>query len=146
MLRKLVGPDPTTVDQLQTHRYYNDYDRGDKDPIPKWNGTNPAKLLKPWLRDLRLWRAETGVPSHKHGLKLFRSFEAGSWMKHAADRIPEDLLVSGESWLLILKEILKICKPYLDVETDVLIEETIFTTQKEGKESMASYLTRCTSY
>ena len=136
MLRKLVGPDPTTVDQLQTNRYYNDYDRGDKDPIPKWNGTNPAKLLKPWLRDLRLWRAETGVPSHKHGLKLFRSFEAGSWMKHAADRIPEDLLVQGESWRLILTEILKICKPYLDVETDVLIDETIFTTQKENKESM----------
>ena len=44
MLRKLVGPDPTTVDQLQTNRYFNDYDRGDKDPIPKWNGTNTAKL------------------------------------------------------------------------------------------------------
>ena len=46
-LRRLVGPDPATVDQLQTNRYYNDYDRGDKDPIPKWNGTNPAKLLRP---------------------------------------------------------------------------------------------------
>ena len=46
-LRKLVGPDPVTVDQLQANRYYNDYDGGDKDPIPKWNGTNPAKLLKP---------------------------------------------------------------------------------------------------
>ena len=117
-----------TVDQNHVNRSYNDYERGDKDPIPKWNGTNPAKLLKPWLRDFRLWYAETSVPSRKHGLKLFRSFEAGSWMKHAAGRIPEDLLVSGESWMLILKGILNICKPFQDVETDVLIEETIFTS------------------
>jgi hypothetical protein len=63
-------------------------------------------------------------------------------MKNAADRVPEDLLVTGEAWRLIMLEILKICKPYLDVETEVLIEETLFTTQKDHKETMTSYLTR----
>ena len=39
-------------------------------------------------------------------------------------------------------EILKVCKPYLDVETEILIEETLFTTQKDHKETMTNYLTR----
>ena len=33
-------------------------------------------------------------------------------------------------------------KPYLDVELDVLIEETVFMTQKDQKESMAAYVTK----
>ena len=33
-------------------------------------------------------------------------------------------------------------KPYLDVELEALIEETIFTVHKESKESMTSYITR----
>ena len=129
------------VDSPQVNQFYN-YDRGDKDPVPKWNGSNIAKMLKPWCRDLRLWRAETAVPRSKHGLKLFRSFEAGSWLKSAADRVPDEMLVTGDAWRLIMMEILKVCKPYLDVETDVLIEETLFTTQKESKETMSSYLTK----
>ncbi len=33
-------------------------------------------------------------------------------------------------------------KPYLDVELDVLIEETIYALTKDSKEAMASYVTR----
>ena len=113
LLRRMIGPDPMNVDSPQVNQFYN-YDRGDKDPVPKWNGSNIAKMLKPWCRDLRLWRAETSVPRNKHGLKLFRSFEAGSWLKSAADRVPEEMLVTGDAWRLIMMEILKVCKPYLD--------------------------------
>ena len=141
LLRRMIGPEPINMDHPQVNQFYN-HDRGDKDPIPKWNGTHIAKMLKPWCRDLRLWRAETSVPHHKHGLKLFRSFEAGSWMKSAADRVPEETLVTGDAWRLIMLEILKVCKPYLDVETELVIEETLFTTQKDPKETMTSYLTR----
>ena len=54
-------------------------------------------------------------------------------MKSTVDRIPEELLVTTEAWTLILTVILRTLKPYLDVELEVLIEETIFTVQKESK-------------
>ena len=63
-------------------------------------------------------------------------------MKQAAERVPEEQLYTKEAWELILKEILTSLKPYLDIELDVLIEETVFLTQKDHKESMAAYVTK----
>ena len=144
VLNRLVGPDPQEVDKWHWNRWY-DGDRGDKEPVPKWNGQNPAKNLKPWLRDLRIWRQETSVPVYKHGLKLYRSFEANSWMKLAADRIPEEKLYGADAWPLILNELLVHLKPYIDVQLDILIEEAIFSVHRESKEPMTAYVTRKTN-
>ena len=61
---KLLGPPP--VSRVDYHgrgdgRAWGDEDRGggDRDPVPKWDGKNPGKTLKPWLRELRIWRVET---------------------------------------------------------------------------------------
>ena len=85
------------------------------------------------------------MPPHKHGLKLARSFEANSWLKAAADRIPEEMLVTTEAWELILQEILQSLKPYLDVKVDVLLEETLYAVVKDNRETMAQYVTKKTN-
>ena len=89
-----------------------------------------------------MWRHSTSTPAIKHGLKLYWSFDQGSWMRNAADRVPEEKLYTTEAWSLILTEILTSLKPYLDIETEVLIEEAVFTTTKESKETMQSYVTK----
>jgi len=137
---KLVGPPPP--DRSWDWNTYRENDRDSKVTIPKWDGKNPAKHLKPWLKRLRVWRRETTTPAHKHGLMLARSFETGSWMETVADRVPEEVLVTESAWDSILQEILAQLKPYLDVETDVLIEELLFSMQRDNKETMASYVTR----
>ena len=104
-LDKLLGPTPTDVSNWQWNRWYEG-DRGDKDPIPRWDGKHPARSLKPWLRELRIWRQTTSEPVHRHGLKLARSFEKGTWLAQCADRIPEEQLVSPEAWGKILEQIL----------------------------------------
>ena len=141
-LRKLIGPEP--AEPWNNWQNWNQWPsgRGDKVPVPKWDGSQPGRRLKPWLKELRIWRRETEVPVMKQGLALYRSFEAGNWMKQAAERVPEEQLYTSEAWELILKEILTTLKPYLDVELDVLIEETVFQTQKESKESMTAYVTK----
>jgi len=45
-------------------------------------------------------------------------------MKAAADRISEDDIVTEQAWELILRDILEGLKPYLDVEAEVVIEES----------------------
>ena len=141
VLDKLIGNPP---DQGWYTSWNNGGNGGNgkDEPIPIWDGTAPAKNFKPWLRDLRIWRHETNLPLSKHGLKLAKSFKYGSWMKAAADRIPEEQLVTEQAWGLILTEILTILKPYLDVETDVMIEELLFSVSKESKETMQNYVTR----
>ena len=142
-LQKLIGSEPDEGNSWQNwNQQWHGGSRGDKVPIPKWDGSQPGRRLKPWLKELRIWRRETEMPVAKHGLALYRSFEANNWMKQAAERVPEEQLYTREAWELILKEILTTLKPYLDVELDVLIEETIFMTQKDQKESMAAYVTK----
>ena len=94
---KLIGPTPQRNDWASWNRW-PDGDKGDRDPVPKWDGKNPGRNLKPWLRELRIWRQETSIPVHKHGLKLFRNFEQGTWMRAAAERIGEDKLFTEDAW------------------------------------------------
>ena len=113
-----------------------------KDPIPKWDGTHPAQRLRPWLKELRMWRQLTVAPSWRHGHMLMQSFPEHSWMRQLSGRIPEESILTDECWEIILREILTHMKPYLDIETKVLIEQTLYGTTRENKETFASYLTR----
>ena len=45
----------------------------DRDPVPVWNGGNPMVSLKPYLRQLEIWRHDTSVPTRKHGTKLYKA-------------------------------------------------------------------------
>ena len=63
-------------------------------------------------------------------------------MKQLSGRIPEESILTDECWEIILREILTHMKPYLDIETKVLIEQTLYGTTREAKETFASYLTR----
>ena len=109
---------------------------------PKWDGKHPAKRLRGWLRELREWRQVTTAPALRHGYLLKKSFQDDTWLKNAAERIPEEAVFTAECWELILREILAAMKPYLDVELDVLMEEFVFKCNRESKESMQSYIGR----
>ena len=68
-LRKLIGPNPVALDanQNQFNRYYQEGERGDKEAIPKWNGSNPARLLKPWLKHTGKDSSFAGASKQDHG-------------------------------------------------------------------------------
>ena len=105
-----------------------------KEPVPKWDGTNPAKKLKQWLKDLRGWRRDTELDIQYHGRALQQSFDSSGWMRAAADRAcPEEKLWTESAWNLILLEILVTLKPFLDVELEVLIEEVVFRANRQAK-------------
>lgn len=105
-LQKLIGSEPDEGQWQNWNQQWPSGGRGDKVPVPKWDGSQPGRRLKPWLKELRIWRRETEMPVAKHGLALYRSFEANNWMKQAAERVPEELLYTREAWELILREIL----------------------------------------
>ena len=96
LFNRLVGPSPQAIGDMQWNRWSH-WEKGDREPIPKWNGNNPAQELKPWLKQLRIWRQETSDSVHKHGLKLYRSLPANTWLSQAAERIPEADLITAKS-------------------------------------------------
>ena len=135
-LAKMIGAPP------QQWRGYKEPD-SDKNLPPKWDGNNPSKKLRTWLKDLRQWRVETQHPTWKHGMLLAKTFEAGTWMKDAAERAaPEPINWTDQAWELILTEILTQLKPYLDIEVDILMEEFVYHCARVNKETFSSYVTR----
>ena len=113
-----------------------------RDPIPKWDGKNAAKGLRPWLRALRMWRQCTGVPAHRHGVVLHQSFPFDSWMSLSCEDLPEQTITSPSGYDIILAKILQLCKPYLDVETELQIEQFFYTIVRAPNELMSNYITR----
>ena len=77
-----------------------------------------------------MWRQLTNYPAHSHGIKLMRSFEPESWLKSAADRIPEEVIMSEKGYSAILAEIVNIMKPYLELEPEMVVEEFMFNVFK----------------
>ena len=134
---RLVGTTPVT------RRSMADFGHGDKEPpFPKWNGEKPAITLRPWLKSLRLWRKETKIPEYRHGMMLKRSFDERTWMWQCTERVPEDYLVTPECGELILREVLEACKPPLDIEPEVLMEQLTFNMQRDNWESFVGYVNR----
>ena len=52
----LIGEEPKPTLDYEGYEWEpRDKDSG-KEPVPKWDGKNIATTLKPWLRELRIWR------------------------------------------------------------------------------------------
>ena len=51
-------------------------------------------------------------------------------------------MMTEHAWEMILREILSGMKPYLDIQTKILIDEFLYGTMREGKETMSSYVTK----
>ena len=57
---------------------------------------------------------------------LKKSFYDDTWLKQAADRVPEDMVFTLECWDRILEEILAAMKYYSNIAIDVLKEHFVF--------------------
>ena len=89
-----------------------------------------------------MWRYGTSIPVTMHGLKLFNSFDRDSKMKQLALRVPEEKVCTIDGYDLILAEILPQYSMFLEQDTDVQIEKTMFMIRRDEKELFTSYLTR----
>jgi cysteine synthase A len=75
----------------------------DRDPVPTWDGKQPERTLRLYLRALRFWRKDTAVPFERHGTKLYKSLALNSELRAAVDLLEEEVItgphpVTGD-WL-----------------------------------------------
>ena len=52
------------------------------------------------------------------------------------------MINTEDAWRLILTEIITLCKPYVDIERDVLIDEFLYHGQRENKETFTTFVTK----
>ena len=72
----------------------------DRNPIPKWDFQEPGARLKPWLRELSLWRHDTSTLVNKQGVKLYKALLLGTIGRSLADQFSKikSVRVKGLIW------------------------------------------------
>ena len=56
--------------------------------------------------------------------------------------MPEELIYTDGCWWMILREILTECRPFLNIQRELLIEQVLFKSQRELKASSTSHVSK----
>ena len=144
---KLIGKSSPDLDWERRAQYYwnQQFAKGDKNPMPIWNGQSPAKTLFPWLKAMRMWRTMTDQPIRLHGIILHKTFSGIPNLLDCANRVPEETAMNLEGYEYIMWEVLNMFKPFLDSELDFLVEDALYKSNRERQESLMSYITKKTA-
>ena len=131
-MRKLLGSPPLPAYNKDGDRYAIEtgpmpHDPTGRMPIPKWDGSDIATKIKPWLEDLQQWRGFTvnSTAPRLAAWQLQMSFPVGSWMRRCAGLVPRT----------------RNCKPYTDAELDVALERFLYVRRRPKGQSFAQCIT-----
>ena len=114
----------------------------DRDPIPKWDFQEPGARLRPWLRELSVWRHDTSTPVNKQGVKLYKSMPLGTTGRSLADQFSEDQICSGQGFDLIIGAIRHHFRSYLEAEPEVQAEIALYQSTRSVKGTFVEYTSR----
>ena len=76
-------------------------ERGESQACPGWDGLDPARTLRPWLRSQLFWQSSTTAPPAKWGMKLYHALPEHSLPRLLADSLGEDVIMSVDGYVSI---------------------------------------------
>ena len=114
----------------------------EKDPVPTWDGKEPARNLRPYLRALQFWRHDTATPPVRQGAKLYKSLTVGSDLRAAAELIDDATILSERGFDAIVNAIKEAYTVYEELDTELIVEEAIYGSERQKGESFLAYTAR----
>ncbi len=111
----------------------------DRDPCPPFDGVQPERTLRPWLRATRFWRKETVTPLRKQGIKVYKALTVGSIARHAADNLSDDQITSENGFVMIMAQIRKAYAIFLELEEEISISEALYMGHRHHNMTMTEY-------
>ena len=107
---------------------------------PTWDGKDPGRTLRTWLRSQLFWQMTTPSSPEQWGLLLYEALPAGTLDKALADAIPEFDRITPDGYVRILKEILVAHQAYIEVELEKVAMESLNLRQRGHNESYTAYV------
>ena len=71
--------------------------RDGKKECPGWDGKDPGKTLRPWLRSQLFWQARTPTQPDQWGVALFEALPKDTLARKLAETIPDPELMSSDA-------------------------------------------------
>ena len=112
----------------------------DREPPPYFDGEDPAKNFKPWLRELELWAFDTEVPAAKHGTRILRRL--GGAAKAAANELETSEILGEKGKDNILAKLKEYFSPHLETTMPKAFEKAVYGEIRGIRESLSEYIIR----
>ncbi|CAE8627158.1 unnamed protein product, partial [Polarella glacialis] len=116
------------------------FDLKNKDPPPLYDGTDPGRTCKRWLREWKIWSSETDFPEKSWGTKLLRELKGDA--KEAIDSLEVDDIVGPAGHLNILAKLDETFKPHMEKTMPRAFETAIYGKYRTREESFLKYISR----
>ena len=97
----------------------------ERDAIVKWDFQEPGARLRPWLRELNIWRRDTSTPLQKHGVKLYKSLTIGTAGRSLADQFSEEQILFR-----------------VEAEPEVQVQVALYQTTRTPKGTFVEFTSR----
>ena len=79
----------------------------EKRQSPGWDGKDPGKTLRPWLRSQLMWQLRTPTPPEQWGISLLEALQPGTVPKVLAETVPDSVIMSIDGYLTTMGLILE---------------------------------------
>ncbi|CAE8581799.1 unnamed protein product [Polarella glacialis] len=116
------------------------FDLKNKDPPPPYDGTDPGRTYKRWLREWKIWSNDTDFPEKSWGTKLLRELKGDA--KEAIDSLEVDDIVGPAGHLNILAKLDETFKPHMEQTMPRAFETAIYGKYRTREESFLKYISR----
>ena len=115
----------------------------DREPPPYFDGEDPGRTFKPWLRELELWIHDTEVPKAKHGTRILRRL--GGVAKAAANELETTEIVGEKGKDNIIAKLTEYFAPHLETTMPQAFERAVYGEGRGSRESLGEYIIRMDS-
>ncbi|CAE7477551.1 MHX, partial [Symbiodinium sp. KB8] len=112
----------------------------DREPPPYYDGEDPGKSFKPWLRELELRAFDTEVPKAKHGTRILRRL--GGVAKAAANELETSEIVGEKGKDNIVARLKEYFAPHLETTMPKAFEAAVYGDCRGARESLGEYIVR----
>ncbi|CAE8633673.1 unnamed protein product, partial [Polarella glacialis] len=116
------------------------FDLKNKDPPPPYDGTDPGRTYKRWLREWKIWSNDTDFPEKSWETKLLRELKGDA--KEAIDSLEVDDIVGPAGHLNILAKLDETFKPHMEQTMPRAFETAIYGKYRTREESFLKYISR----
>ena len=111
-----------------------------KREAPGWDGKDPGRTLRPWLRSQLHWQVRTPSPPEQWGILLYDALPVGSLSRTLAETVPDVELMQSAGYTKILRLILQAHQAYLEVELEKATVDFLFPRSRERNELFTAYV------
>ena len=113
---------------------------GTREPPPYYDGEDPSRTFKPWLRELEFWAFDTEIPRAKHGTRILRRL--GGVAKAAANELETSEIMGEKGKDNILAKLREYIAPHLETTMPKAFEAAVYGEGRGARESLGEYIAR----